>query len=135
MNQERPILFGEPKLTLVNLVDVLSIDNLHRCNPLITSRTMDVGAFIGEVIDEYASKVFCDTVTMNFQQSSPRPLFIFQQLLATPAINGKDLIFGQFLHIRPVLLFGLVHLKKILFTSFSTMRATVTLQSVRAHLA
>ena len=58
---------------------------------------MDVGPFIRKVMYEYASIVFCYTVTMNFQQSSSRSFFIFQQLTATPAINCKDLEFGQFL--------------------------------------
>ena len=59
---------------------------------------MDVGSFIREVINENAGIVFCYSVTMNFQQSSSRSFFVFQQLTATPAINCKNLVFGQFLH-------------------------------------
>ena len=58
---------------------------------------MNVGPFIRKVMYEYASIVFCYTVTMNFQQSSSRPFFIFQQLTATPAINCDDFEFCQFL--------------------------------------
>ena len=91
-----PILSGQPQLTLVNLVDILSVNNLHRCNPLITRRTMNVGPFIREVVYEYSCIVFCDTVTMNLQQSSAGPFFVFQQLMAAPAMDSKNPVFGQF---------------------------------------
>ena len=57
---------------------------------------MDVGPFFREVDYEYAGEIFRDTVAMNFQQSSSRPFFIFQQFTAALTINGEDLIFGQF---------------------------------------
>ena len=91
------ILFGEAQLALVNFVDILSVDDLHRCNPLITGRTMNIGPSIGEVVYKYAGIVFGDAVAMNFQQSSSRSLFVFQQLKTAPAINCQDLILGQFL--------------------------------------
>jgi hypothetical protein len=56
---------------------------------------MDVGPFLRVVIKEYAGIVFCYAVTMNLQQPSSRPFLVFDQLLATPAKNGENLVLGQ----------------------------------------
>ena len=90
-------LFGQPQLTLVHLIDILPIHDLHGRDPVLAGRTKDVSALHRVIVYEDTCVILRDTVPVNLQQLSSRPFFIFNQLFATAAENGKNLVPGQLL--------------------------------------
>ncbi|HAW52859.1 MAG TPA: hypothetical protein DCX54_11120 [Flavobacteriales bacterium] len=59
------LLFGQAKLALVYLVDILAVHNLHGGNAFIARGAEDVGSFLREVVDKDAGIILGNPVPMN----------------------------------------------------------------------